>query len=82
MHESAPDNFTPAPKSAGLEQLLDTISMATYGRSRTESILESVCVSCGRDVTLPDFRDQASHDEYELSALCQKCQDETFDTPE
>lgn len=37
------------------------------------------CVSCGGPAV--EFKDALSRKEYELSRLCQKCQDEVFQPP-
>ena len=36
------------------------------------------CPFCKKDMTNPKFRDSLSKKEFEISGLCQKCQDETF----
>ena len=36
------------------------------------------CPLCGEEIDMTAFRDQLSRDEFELSHICQKCQDETF----
>jgi hypothetical protein len=37
------------------------------------------CAFCGSPIKYEDFSDQASCDEFELSGLCQVCQDKTFE---
>ena len=39
---------------------------------------EGLCPFCGREVNMDDFRDDLSRHEFELSGLCQMCQDEFF----
>lgn len=36
------------------------------------------CPTCGRFVDLKDMRDELSRREFEISGMCQKCQDEVF----
>lgn len=36
------------------------------------------CSCCGARVTEYDFEDEISQREFEISGLCQDCQDETF----
>ena len=36
---------------------------------------EGLCPFCGREVNMDDFRDDLSRHEFELSGLCQMCQD-------
>ena len=38
-----------------------------------------LCAECGSDKVKPeDFRDRLSRKEFEISALCQECQDKQF----
>ena len=39
---------------------------------------EGLCPFCGREVNMDDFRDDLSRHEFELSGLCQMCQDYFF----
>ena len=39
---------------------------------------EGVCPFCGRKINMAELRDDASRKEYDLSGLCQECQDEVF----
>ena len=41
-----------------------------------------MCIFCQTPVTVEDFRDDISRREFEISGMCQKCQDETFKDPE
>lgn len=36
------------------------------------------CPFCGKDMSNPSFRDELSKKEYEISGLCQDCQDDFF----
>jgi len=36
------------------------------------------CPFCGRDMTDATFRDEASKKEFEISGICQECQDNYF----
>ena len=36
------------------------------------------CPFCGKDMTNATFRDEESKKEFDISGLCQKCQDEFF----
>ena len=44
---------------------------------RRESIAAGVCMFCRGKAT--EFRDALSRKEYEISGVCQKCQDKVFD---
>ena len=54
----------------------EDMAFKLYGRSRTLSLAGSGCVKCG-EFNL-EFRDGASQREYQISALCQCCQDMFF----
>jgi len=43
-----------------------------------ENIKQGLCPLCGNHVNLQDFRDQQSRKEYEISKMCQSCQDKIF----
>lgn len=36
------------------------------------------CPFCGKDMTNASFKDELSKKEYEISGICQECQDEFF----
>ena len=67
----------PKLKSQHVERLLKE----RFGVNREKSILDEVCVEapigCGKPIT--NFRTEADANEYEISGLCQSCQDELFD---
>ena len=44
-----------------------------------ERIEAGQCPSCGRPIDDLEFRDALSEKEFEISGLCQSCQDEVFD---
>lgn len=39
---------------------------------------EGKCPFCGKDMTNPTFRDALSRREFEISGICQECQDDYF----
>ena len=43
---------------------------------RIDLMRKGVCVSC--ENRIDGFRDSLSHKEYQISGLCQKCQDSVF----
>jgi len=61
-------------KGDAIEALLTAIT----GRSRVECIDTLTCATCGGDAQKVAFRDPLSWKEYNLSGMCQKCQDEVF----
>jgi len=54
----------------------DVIAQSMFGRDPQECYAQGICVVCGEDVTV--FADTSSRREYEISVMCQKCQDDTF----
>ena len=64
----------PSKKSPEIEQFLEE------GFGRTTAIKNNTCIDppigCGGAAT--EFRDILSEQEYSISGLCQKCQDEIF----
>ena len=66
----------PPQKSPEMERILEEMGMNIFGRSRELAAAGDQCVSCGGPAT--EFRDQLSHREYEISRLCQGCQDKVF----
>jgi len=63
-------------KSKGMTIFLDKISEGAFGIPRTEAIRRKMCVICKDPIT--EFRDNLSAKEYQISGLCQGCQDEVF----
>ncbi len=55
---------------------LDNISLSNFGRARSLAIAGRSCVTCGKRADI--FRDSISVKEYNISGMCQKCQDEIF----
>jgi len=42
---------------------------------------QGICPFCDRLVTVGEFRDSIGRREFNISGLCQKCQDEVFKDP-
>jgi len=61
-----------------LQSFLDNFAKKSFGRSQTKAKEKKVCVFCGKEIKMEDFRDQLSIKEYGISGLCMKCQDDTF----
>ena len=47
-----------------------------FGKKPLDLIDKNVCPTCGNPID--DFRDELSKKEYEISGMCQQCQDEVF----
>ena len=65
-------DLPPSFKSSEVDAVINKI----FGRSRTKSINNSVCIKC-EDTDL-SFEDEQSTIEYSISGLCQSCQDDLF----
>jgi len=65
-------------RSEGMQKFLDSFAEKAFGRSQTGAKEKGVCVYCGNKIKMEDFKDRLSIKEYEISGLCQKCQDDTF----
>lgn len=45
---------------------------------QVENFENKQCSTCGRDMSKPQFRDLLSVKEYQISGMCQSCQDGVF----
>lgn len=63
-------------KSPAMEKYLDELSLGIFGRSRSLAKAGNGCVKCGKPATT--FKDEQSRKEYNISGLCQECQDSIF----
>ena len=61
-----------------LQKFADNFAKKAFGKSQTEAKEQKICVSCHNKVKMEDFRDELSRKEYDISGLCNKCQDDTF----
>lgn len=66
----------PSDKSPEMNAVLEYTSMRIFGRSRLQSILDDVCLSCKHPAN--EFRDEVSRKEFSITGMCQKCQDSVF----
>jgi len=64
------------PKSVEMEMFLEEVGKKLFGRSRVDTQVSQTCVACGGDAN--NFKDEISKREYNLSKLCQTCQDDVF----
>jgi hypothetical protein len=65
-------------RDKGIQNFIDKFAKKSFGRSQTEAKEKKICVFCGEEIKMEDFKDQLSIKEYGISGLCQKCQDDTF----
>jgi uncharacterized CHY-type Zn-finger protein len=63
-------------KSTEMNKFLNEMTNITFGRERETSISTRMCVTCGNSADY--FRDTLSMSEYNISGMCQVCQDRTF----
>ena len=63
-------------KSPDMIKYLDKLIIETFGRSLSTCYKEKICLVCGGPAN--SFRDKLSRKEWEISGLCEKCQDEIF----
>ena len=47
-----------------------------------DRIMQSICVTCPKDILDADFRTEVSRTEYGISGMCQSCQDAVFGSAE
>ena len=59
-----------------LNELLECLSSNDYQVNYAIAKSNFACIMCGREIG--EFRDAAARLEYEISALCQECQDACF----
>lgn len=70
----------PVQRAAPLQQMLDDLARSMFGRTAGEAISTATCMACGKPVT--GFKNEISAREYEISGLCQECQDIAFADPD
>ena len=70
----------PTNKSPEIEELIDFLT--GKNRQRKRFILEGNCMTCNNECIDDNFRDDASEREYQISGMCQECQDNAFGEPE
>jgi RNase P subunit RPR2 len=54
------------------------LAMFLFGMLPEEALKANICVNCKEPAIT--FRDDVSKKEYKISAFCQTCQDEMFDS--
>lgn len=61
-------------RDPALQEFLNTIF-----HEQTQRIKEGKCPFCGKTIVENEFKDDLSRREFEISGMCQKCQDDFFD---
>lgn len=65
-----------------VRQAQNNLARDTYGQTLDEAQQEGACIRCRSPQVNPaDFRDDASHREFQISGFCQHCQDQVFGDP-
>jgi len=63
-------------KHPAIKFMIDQSSTALYGRPTSGALALNICVSCTEDAS--SFNSEVAKREYQISGLCQSCQDEIF----
>jgi hypothetical protein len=63
-----------------MQQALDNLTQFVYGLSNSDAGEQNICIACKQPVR--EFRDERSVKEYQISRLCQACQDKVFTPPD
>jgi len=66
-------------KATNKHPIIEALLTEFTGRSREFSIAEGLCATCDADgLEIHSFRDTLSVNEYQISGMCQGCQDDIF----
>lgn len=63
-------------KPPAITRAINVLAKNLFNRETTTAIAADVCVACGKVAT--EFKDERSRREFEISGLCQVCQDNVF----
>ena len=63
-------------KTKAMENFLSGFTTQVFGTDYTECKKNNQCVTCGKEAKI--FTDELSRKEFELSAMCQTCQNNIF----
>jgi len=63
-------------KTQTMENFISGFTTKTFGRNYTECKNNNQCVICGE--LADNFTDELSRKEFQISAMCQTCQDNVF----
>jgi len=66
------------PRSDAIRYFSNRVSRSIYGMTIDEAHEKGICVSCKKPITDVPFKDELSRIEYQISSLCQTCQDDVF----
>ena len=60
------------------EQMLRSVGF----HKEVNRVREMLCPCCKKPINMSQFKDRLSRREYEISGMCQECQDRIFNSPE
>jgi len=63
-------------RSPAMQQFIDKMSQKIFGTSHSDAISKKICVICKNPTR--HFHDAKSAKEFQISGMCQSCQDKTF----
>ena len=69
-------------KATPKDPQIDIFLTSLTGRDRATCVESLTCVTCGGDAQKVAFRDPLSWKEFQISGMCQECQDEVFGVSE
>ena len=70
-------HMQPTYKAPQIDALLSEIIF--NGKDRATCVREGTCVTCdAQGIVATSFRDDVSRKEYQISGMCQSCQDDVF----
>jgi hypothetical protein len=70
-------------KATDKNPTIDALLSSLMGKDRSEVIRLGKCMTCDRvGNTHTSFRDDLSRKEYQISGMCQRCQDDIFGADE
>jgi hypothetical protein len=58
----------------------ESLAIFLFGELPSKALKERRCVQCKKPITDSDFRDETSRKEYYITAFCQACRDEVFES--
>jgi len=63
-------------RSKPIQEFLDNFTKKNFDTTQAKAEKAKICVFCKKEIT--GFKDAISIREYEISGLCQECQDSVF----
>ena len=56
------------------KEMMETLRLGKF----VEAVEQNKCPICGNEIVISEFKDPVSLREYEISGICQECQDKIF----